>query len=138
MTLGGLILLRPWWLAALPLIALAWAWVRPRRAAGEWTAVLDPALMPALRRLGLLTDGRHTPDVALPFLAALALVLALSGPAVLRPGAVEYRALDPLILAMDLSPSVAGDQRVLDEARSAAAMCRPRAGSCSCSSSRAS
>ena len=67
MTLGGLILLRPWWLAALPLIALAWAWVRQRRAAGEWTAVLDPALMPALRRLGLLTDGRHTPDVALPW-----------------------------------------------------------------------
>ncbi|ATQ55018.1 VWA domain-containing protein [Paracoccus yeei] len=127
MTLGGLILLRPWWLAALPLIALAWAWVRQRRAAGEWTAVLDPALMPALRRLGLLTDGRHTPDVALPFLAALALVLALSGPAVLRPGAVEYRALDPLILAMDLSPSVAGDQRVLDEARSAAAMLLPLA-----------
>ncbi|WP_223252406.1 VWA domain-containing protein [Paracoccus mutanolyticus] len=101
--------------------------MRQRRAAGEWTAVLDPALMPALRRLGLLTDGRHTPDVALPFLAALALVLALSGPAVLRPGAVEYRALDPLILAMDLSPSVAGDQRVLDEARSAAAMLLPLA-----------
>lgn len=127
MTLAGLVLLRPWWLAALPLVAAAWWWTRRRRAAGEWASVLDPALMPALRRLGLLSDGRQGPGVALPFLAALVLVAALSGPAVLRPGAVEYRALDPLILAMDLSPSVAGDQRVLDQARAAAATLLPLA-----------
>lgn len=56
---GGLLLLRPLWLLALPpLMALA-IFVWRRRAAGAWAAVLDPALLPVLRRLGLLTDGRH-------------------------------------------------------------------------------
>lgn len=123
----GLVLLRPWWLLALPPIAAAAIWARRRRLAGAWAGVIDPALMPALRRLGLLADGRRDPQAALPFAAAAVLALALSGPALPRQGAVEYRALDPLVLAMDLSPSVVADERVLVEARTAAATLLPLA-----------
>lgn len=119
--MSGLVLLRPLWLLALlPVIAAA-IWVRRRRMAGEWGAVIDPALLPALRRLGLLTDGRRNRLAMLPFVSAAVLVIGLSGPAVLRSGAVEYRALDPLILVLDLSPSVVGDPAPLGDLQAAAA-----------------
>ena len=119
--LPALILLRPWWLLVLPLTLLAAIWMRRRRLAGAWAGVIEPALMPALRRLGLLSDGRRDPAVVLPFAAAALLALALSGPAMPRQGAVEYRALDPLVLALDLSPSVVADPRALADAQAAAA-----------------
>lgn len=102
----GVLLLRPWWLLALLPVVLAALWVRHRRLAGDWAAIIDPALLPALRRLGALSDGRRDAALLLPFLAAGVVVLALAGPARLLPGAVAYRALDPLILLLDLSPSV--------------------------------
>lgn len=102
----GVLLLRPWWLLALLPVVLAALWVRHRRLAGDWAAIIDPALLPALRRLGALSDGRRDASLLLPFLAAGVVVLALAGPARLLPGAVAYRALDPLILLLDLSPSV--------------------------------
>lgn len=119
--LPALILLRPWWLLVLPLTLLAAIWMRRRRLAGAWAGVIEPALMPALRRLGLLSDGRRDPAVVLPFAAAALLALALSGPAMPRQGAVEYRALDPLVLALDLSPSVVADPRALADAQASAA-----------------
>ncbi|MGQ0563887.1 MAG: VWA domain-containing protein [Gemmobacter sp.] len=115
------LLLRPWWLVALlPVLVLA-LWVRRRQLAGEWAGVIDPRLMPALRRLGLIADGRADPLAMLPFVAAAGLALALSGPAVLRPGAVVFRALDPLVLVLDLSPSVVADDAVLADLQAAAA-----------------
>ncbi len=119
--LPALILLRPWWLLVLPLTLLAAIWMRRRRLAGAWAGVIEPALMPALRRLGLLSDGRRDPAVVLPFATAALLALALSGPAMPRQGAVEYRALDPLVLALDLSPSVVADPRALADAQASAA-----------------
>ena len=119
--LPALILLRPWWLLVLPLTLLAAIWMRRRRLAGAWAGVIEPALMPALRRLGLLSDGRRDPAVVLPFATAALLALALSGPAMPRQGAVDYRALDPLVLALDLSPSVVADPRALADAQASAA-----------------
>ena len=104
--MNGFLILRPWWLLALlPVIALGW-WVRRRRLAGDWAGIIDPALLGALRRLGALTDGRRDAALMLPFGAAAIIVLALSGPARVLPGAVAYRVLDPLILLLDLSPSI--------------------------------
>lgn len=114
------LLLRPWWLLALAPVLAAALWVRHRRLAGEWAAIIDPALLPALRRLGTLSHGRHHAAMLLPFVAAAIIVLALSGPARLLPGAVAYRALDPLILVLDLSPSVTGGP-ALDDLQTAAA-----------------
>lgn len=117
---GPLVLLRPLWLLALLPVLVAALWMRQRRAAGPWSAVIDPELLPALRRMGLFLDGRRDPALLLPFLAAGLLACALSGPAMLRPGPVEYRALDPLILAIDMSPSVVADPKVLTDAKAAA------------------
>lgn len=118
---GGLILLRPLWLLALlPLLALALL-LWHRRAAGAWADVLDPALLPALRRLGLLTDGRHDLARLLPPVAAGVTVLALSGPALRQDAGQGLRVVDPLILLLDLSPSVVADPKVLSATQAAAA-----------------
>lgn len=118
---GELALLRPLWLLTLlPLIAaLLWR----LRAGGSrgWAAVVEPGLWPVLTRLGLVEGARQDPARLLPFLAAALLVLGLAGPAREAPGSAEYAALDPLILAMDLSPSVVADTAVLNEARASAA-----------------
>lgn len=104
--MSGLILLRPWWLLALiPLGVLAlWAWRRP--AFGGWGQVVSPQMQPILQRLGWMQAG-GSPWVRLsPPLSGLLLTLALSGPAIPQGGQAEYRRLDPLLLLLDLSPSV--------------------------------
>lgn len=127
--MSGLILLRPLWLLALLPVALAVLWLRHRRAAGEWGAIIDPALMPALRRLGLFTEaGGSRWQGLLPFATAAVLACALAGPAMWRPGAVEYQARDPVLLALDLSPSVVADDEVLTDAKAAALGVLDRAG----------
>lgn len=119
---GEVVLLRPLWLVALLPVLAAALWVWRRRFAGDWAGVVSPEMMVALRRLGLIGQGARGWAVLLPFAAAAVLAVALSGPALLRPGAVSLRALDPLILVMDLSPSVVGDPKVLGEAQAAASM----------------
>ncbi|MFT4151846.1 MAG: VWA domain-containing protein, partial [Paracoccaceae bacterium] len=117
----SVLLLRPLWLIALLPVLAAAVWVRRRRLAGDWAQVVDPALMPALRRLGLLAEGGRNRTAMLPFLAAAVMSVALAGPAVLRPGAVAWKALDPMVLMLDLSPSVVADVRVLGDLQVAAA-----------------
>ncbi len=119
--MSGLFLLRPLWLAALVPLVLAALWVRRRAGLGEWSALVDPALLPALHRLGFLKGGGSNPHALLPFAAAAVLVLALSGPSVPRPGMPEFRALDPLVLVLDLSPSIVADERVLADLQAGAA-----------------
>ncbi len=119
--MSGLFFLRPLWLLALLPVAAAALWLRRRRVAGAWSSVIDPALLPALRRLGLMQDGRGDASALLPFAAAALLPLALSGPAVSRSGMAEFRALDPLVLVLDLSPSVVAEDRVLAELQAGAA-----------------
>lgn len=119
--MSDLILLRPWWLICLPLLVALAVWTRHRKLAGEWVAIIDPPLLPVLRRMRLLTEGRQTGELWLPYLAAGIVAVALSGPAVQRPGSIEMRALDPIILILDLSPSIVADARVLDHMQAAAA-----------------
>ncbi len=111
---GGLVLLRPWWLLALvPVVVLA-LWLWRHRAAGEWRAVIDPALLAALRRLGHLRAGATD---AAPFLAcgaAALLALGLAGPAVPREASNGFERLDPIVLMLDLSPSVASGPALAD------------------------
>ncbi|WP_299359877.1 VWA domain-containing protein [uncultured Paracoccus sp.] len=117
----GFVLLRPFWLLALlPLIGL-FAWLRRKGTAGGWESLVEPSMLQALRGLGLLVEGGGRSMALLPYIAAGMVAIALSGPAVLRPGATEFRALDPLVLMLDLSPSVVAEQPVLDELKSRAA-----------------
>ncbi|MEZ5797745.1 MAG: VWA domain-containing protein [Paracoccaceae bacterium] len=118
---GAMVLLRPWWLLALPAILAAAVWAWRLRSAGAWGRVVAPELMAALKRLDRITHGLRGKTMVLPFVAAGVTAAALSGPALLRPGAVAFRALDPMILMLDMSPSVVADARVLGEAQAAAA-----------------
>ena len=100
-------LLRPWWLAAVPLVALlalraAW------RAAplGDWNRVVDPALMALLARRGAVLEGRRQANLAAAVVAGL-IALALTGPAVERQDAATFRNLDATVIVIDLSRSVA-------------------------------
>lgn len=126
--MSGLVLLRPWWLLALlPVLASA-LWLWRHRAAGEWGAVIDPHLLAAMRRLGHLGSGGT--DVS-PFLATAAAALvavALAGPAVPRDGADTFERLDPIILMLDLSPSVAAGPALADLQAAAAQVLHSAAG----------
>lgn len=114
-----MILLRPWWLMALlPLAVLAvLAWRRGPEAGG-WQAVLSPAMLAGLARLGQLVPAPRGRGMA-PLAGAAALALALAGPALPRADAPVLAAEDAVVIAMDLSASVL--RAGLEDAKAAAA-----------------
>ena len=106
MTLSAFALLRPWWLAVLPvvaLLALRAAW----RAAplGDWRKAVDPALMRLMERRGAVLGGRRRTNFAAALAAAL-IGLALTGPALERQDATTFRNLDATVIVLDLSRSI--------------------------------
>ncbi|MBY6047202.1 vWA domain-containing protein [Vannielia litorea] len=105
--MSGLVLLRPWWLLALPVVAaLAVLLWRRRARLGDWERVVRPEMMAALRRLGHVEAGRQGVQ-GLGALAAAGLVaLALTGPATTRREAAAFRNLDGVILVLDASLSM--------------------------------
>lgn len=104
MVLADFHFLRPWWLAALPLLALlAAAWWRRGAAGGAWARVVDPRLAPHVLEGG----GRRRRGGTLLALCAGALaVLALAGPAWERQVQPLERSGDALVVALDLSRSM--------------------------------
>ena len=99
-------ILRPWWIAAIPALALALHFAA-KRAVGiaAWERAIDPLLMGALQRMGAVLPGssrRHWPAMALAGLIAL----ALSGPAVRTGDLTAFRNLDGLVMVVDLSKSM--------------------------------
>ena len=107
MTLPDLILLRPLWLAGIPL-ALGAGVLLVRHADGgaAWGRLIDDDLMAAMRARGHVTPSRTGPD---PWLMALAMALicaGLAGPAIRDPNAPVLRNRDALMILVDLSPSL--------------------------------
>jgi Ca-activated chloride channel family protein len=103
-------LLRPEWLLAMPaLLLLALAIRRSASSPGAWGQAMDPHLMAAMRRLGRVESRGASAVAFLPVLAAAAIALALTGPAVERRDAAAFRNLDGSILVVDVSPSMVGD-----------------------------
>lgn len=126
---GHLILLRPGWLLlALPLIALAfWQWQR-RVDAGGWQAVMPPEMLAGMRELGHLTIGGSGWRRFLPVMGGAALMLGLSGPALPRGDAPVLAQVDAVILAVDLSPSVAEGPGLAEAQITAAGLVQALAG----------
>lgn len=119
--MDGLTLLRPWWLLALLPLAGALL-LRLARApdAGGWERVMPPDMLRAMLVLGAL-GGRAPRWHGLLAPTALALlILGLAGPALPRADAPVLAQADAVILAVDLSPSVAQGAG-LDQAKLAAA-----------------
>ena len=97
--------LRPAWLLALPLLwGLSISLARRRTRDGDWTRLIDPELLPALRLDGGGKPGRAPwPWLALAWTLA---VLALAGPSWERAPAPAYRGNAAWVLVLDLSPSM--------------------------------
>jgi Ca-activated chloride channel homolog len=120
--MDGMILLRPWWLAALlPLAALAWRAARRAPDAGGWEQVMPPQMLAAMQATGALTGTGGRRGHVLPLLAALALVGGLAGPALPRGDMPMLARTDSVIIAVDMSPSVV-QGAALEQARQAVAM----------------
>ncbi|MCZ0960444.1 VWA domain-containing protein [Paracoccus benzoatiresistens] len=119
--MDGLTLLRPWWLLALlPLAALVLLRLRRLPDAGGWERVMGRDMLRAMQALGAL-GGRQPLWMRLLAPAALALlVCGMAGPALPRTDAPVLAQADAVVLAVDLSPSVAKGAG-LDQAKLAAA-----------------
>ncbi|WP_407050387.1 VWA domain-containing protein [Methyloraptor flagellatus] len=106
--LFGLVLLRPWWLAALPALAAIILFARARaKRSSRWEAAIDPPLFAALERLGRVVPGeagRRLGAGALASIVAAIVLLALTGPAHEARDAATYRNLDAVVLVVDLGP----------------------------------
>ncbi|MDK3075315.1 VWA domain-containing protein [Sedimentitalea sp. JM2-8] len=104
-------LLRPFWLASLPLILVLAVLVRRRYAQlGEWSRRIDPHLMAAMERLGRVGRAGGAGATLAPFLAAGLICLGLLGPAVKRGDGASFRNLDGVIYVMDISRSMTEDE----------------------------
>ena len=121
--MSGLILLRPWWLAALlPAIALAvLAWRRGPQAGG-WEQVMPPQMLAAMQALGGFDGATNGWVRLLPVAALLALILGLSGPAIRRADAPLLARTDSVMIAIDMSPSVARGPGLIAAQQAAAAL----------------
>lgn len=119
--MDGLILLRPLWLLALlPLAGLALLRVARSPDAGGWERVMGRDMLRAMQVLGALGGRQPLWMRLLAPLALAALILGLAGPALPRTDAPVLAQADAVVLAMDLSPSVAQGPG-LDQAKLAAA-----------------
>lgn len=97
--------LAPWWLLGLlPALGIpAWfAW--RRRQDGNWSGVIDPELLPALRLDAASHGASPWGLIALAWTLA---VLALAGPAWQRDQSEAFRSHGAWALVLDLSPSMA-------------------------------
>lgn len=97
--------LRPAWLLALPLLWGLSFWLARRRGRdGDWTRLIDPELLPALRLDSGGQPGRSPwPWLALAWTLA---ALALAGPSWQRAPSPAYRGNAAWVLVLDLSPSM--------------------------------
>ncbi|WP_102106835.1 vWA domain-containing protein [Oceaniglobus roseus] len=108
--LAEIVLLRPWWLLAVPVV-VALAVVRLLRTGGlgDWQARIDPHLMAAMRGMGRVDLSGARLGGWPPFAMAALVALALTGPALPRRDAQTFRNLDGVVFVMDLSASMTRD-----------------------------
>ena len=126
--MSGLIVLRPWWLTAIPLLALIalWLWRRGPDAGG-WERVMPPAMLAAMQTLGHLRGTGVRAGIA-PLVAAALLSFGLCGPAVPRADAPLIASDGAILIAIDMSPSVAKSPALADAQAAAAEVLAAAAG----------
>lgn len=123
-----MMLLRPWWLTALPLLALAALYVwRRGTGAGGWEKVMPPRMAAGMMALGHLRTGTRWQRLA-PMAGAAALVAGLAGPALPRADVPVFAQSDAVVIAIDMSPSVAAGPALADAQAAAAGLLTQLAG----------
>ncbi len=98
--------LRPQWLALVPLLWAVTLWLaRRRQQSRDWSRLIDPQLLPALRlEAGGPVGMRPWPWLAVAWTLA---AIALAGPSWQRLQTAAYRGSAAWVLVLDLSPSMA-------------------------------
>lgn len=115
---GHFALLRPWWLLALPIVALLYFLSKPRGGAlAGWDKAADPHLLAAMVARGAAAAAGSRLRAPAILFTLLVGTLALAGPAVRRQDRDRLRNLDATIIVMDVSQDMGGQIR---EAASAA------------------
>ena len=119
--MSELVLLRPWWLLAIPLLLTAILLIRRRGAdAGGWEGIIKAEMLAGLRALNHMESNTGQERRHWSLTAAALLVLGLSGPALPRKDAPVLAQTDAIVIAIDMSPSVTHG-RALADAQAAAA-----------------
>lgn len=115
---GHIALLRPWWLLALPVVAILFTLSKPRGGAlGGWDKATDSHLLAAMIARGAATGGRlRAPAVLVTLLVG---ILALAGPALQRSDQSRLRNLDATILVVDVGPDMAAEGQIREAASAA-------------------
>ncbi|SON55371.1 hypothetical protein HDIA_1830 [Hartmannibacter diazotrophicus] len=117
----GLVFLRPWWLAALPVLAAIALYVwRRGPEAGGWERVMPPAMLSAMVALGHLATVRSRQTRFAALTAAAFMVLGLAGPAIPRANVPVFVGSGVVLIAIDMSPSVASGPALADAQAAAA------------------
>ena len=99
------VLVRPWWLAAIPPgLALVWWLRRHWSRSGSWESIVDPALLPHLV-VGAGTPRREWPWAVMAVSVVVA-GLALAGPAFQRIEQPVFRSLAARVVVLDVSRSM--------------------------------
>nr|WP_111299153.1 VWA domain-containing protein [Paracoccus saliphilus] len=127
--MGGLILLRPWWLAALlPWAALVLWRILRAPSAGGWENVMPPQMLTAMQAMGAITGTAGGWVRMLPCLALLPLILGLAGPGMRRTDMPVLARTDTVLIAVDLSPSITGGAALSMAQQASAALLQGLAG----------
>lgn len=102
----GFALLRPWWLMALPALALLFLLTKPAGdALSAWAQAADQTLLDAMAKRGGTSGG---PGTRSALIVSLALgIAAMSGPALRQKAPQRLRNLDATIIVMDVSGETA-------------------------------
>ncbi len=100
--------IRPLWLVALiPWLGLCYVCLLRQVSPGNWSRVVDPALLPHI--LETVHRGNRRLFAALIALGGTVAIIALAGPAWQRAPQPTFRDESPLVIALDLSASMYTD-----------------------------
>ncbi len=101
--------LRPaWLLALLPLAVIVWLQLKQKLGSRSWESYCDPALLPHI--LAGRPTGRSRLPIFLTALCGLLTIIALAGPAWNKLPQPVFGSQSSLVIALDLSRSMAADQ----------------------------
>lgn len=127
--MGGLILVRPWWLLALLPLLLLVLWILRRAPdAGGWERIMPRQMLRAMITLGALSGRQPVWQRMLAPFAIFALTIGLAGPGLPRRDAPVLAQTDAVIIAIDMSPSVANGPGLAEAQVTAAGLLQALAG----------
>ncbi|WCR05149.1 VWA domain-containing protein [Paracoccus saliphilus] len=124
-----MILLRAWWLLALLPLLLLVLWILRRAPdAGGWERIMPRQMLRAMTALGALSGRQPVWQRMLAPFAIFALTIGLAGPALPRRDAPVLAQTDAVIIAIDMSPSVANGPGLAEAQVTAAGLLQALAG----------